>query len=42
VEPGTAVQKGEILAMLDDRQVAADLDAARARTRSTAADLKNW
>jgi membrane fusion protein (multidrug efflux system) len=30
------------LAQLDDRQATADLDAARARTRSTAADLKNW
>jgi len=41
-EPGFIVRKGQLLAQLDDRQVTADLDAARARTRSTAADLKNW
>jgi RND family efflux transporter MFP subunit len=41
-EPGLSVQTGQLLAQLDDRQPAADLDAARARTRSTAADLKNW
>jgi RND family efflux transporter MFP subunit len=42
VEPGTRVHAGEILAQLDDRQVTADLEAAKARTRSTAADLHNW
>jgi len=42
VEPGTRVNAGQILAQLDDRQVSADLEAARARTRSTAADLHNW
>ncbi len=41
-EPGTKVTKGQILAQLDDRQVSANLEAARARTRSTAADLHNW
>jgi membrane fusion protein (multidrug efflux system) len=41
-EPGLMVRKGQMLAQLDDRQATADLDAARARTRSTAADLKNW
>jgi membrane fusion protein, multidrug efflux system len=41
-EPGTRVKKGQILAQLDDRQVSANLEAARARTRSTAADLHNW
>jgi RND family efflux transporter MFP subunit len=41
-EPGTKVKKGQILAQLDDRQVSANLEAARARTRSTAADLHNW
>jgi RND family efflux transporter MFP subunit len=41
-EPGAKVKKGQILAQLDDRQVAANLEAARARTRSTAADLHNW
>jgi membrane fusion protein, multidrug efflux system len=41
-DSGTPVKEGQILAIMDDRQIAADLDAARARTRSTAADLKNW
>ena len=41
-EPGTSVKKGQLLAKMDDRQIAADLEAARARTRSTEADLKNW
>lgn len=41
-DAGTPVKKGQVLALLDDRQISADLDAARARTRSTAADLKNW
>jgi len=41
-EPGTKVKKGQILARLDDRQVSANLEAARAKTRSTAADLHNW
>jgi len=41
-DPGLMVHTGQILAQLDDRQATADLDAARAHTRSTAADLKNW
>ena len=41
-EPGAKVKKGQILAQLDDRQVLANLEAARARTRSTSADLHNW
>jgi membrane fusion protein (multidrug efflux system) len=41
-EPGLKVREGQLLAQLDDRQVTADLNASRARTRSTAADLKNW
>src|SRR6266496_264872 len=41
-EPGTPVKKGQLLAALDDRQVTADLEAARAKTRSTENDLKNW
>ena len=41
-EPGTRVKKDQRLAQLDDRQVLANLEAARARTRSTAADLHNW
>jgi RND family efflux transporter MFP subunit len=41
-EPGTEVKKGQLLAALDDRQVTADLEAARAKTRSTENDLRNW
>jgi membrane fusion protein, multidrug efflux system len=39
---GARVAKGELLAALDDRQISADLEAARAKTRSTENDLKNW
>jgi membrane fusion protein, multidrug efflux system len=39
---GMRVRKGQILAQLDDRQLSADLEAASAKTRSTAADLHNW
>jgi RND family efflux transporter MFP subunit len=42
VEPGTPVRKGQLLAKLDDRQVVADLEAARAKTAGTEADLNNW
>jgi RND family efflux transporter MFP subunit len=42
VEPGTRVRSGETLALLDDQQISADLEAARAKTRSIEADLKNW
>ena len=42
VEPGTRVRKGQLLAKLDDRQIVADLEAARAKTASTEADLNNW
>src|SRR6266700_96090 len=41
-EPGTQVRKGQLLAALDDRQITAALEAARAMTRSTENDLKNW
>jgi len=41
-DAGTRVTKGQLLASLDDRQISADLEAARARTRSTENDLKNW
>ena len=41
-EAGTSAKKGQVLATLDDRQISADLEAARAKTRSTEADLKNW
>jgi len=36
------VKAGTLMATLDDRQIAASLEAARAKTRSIAADLKNW
>jgi membrane fusion protein, multidrug efflux system len=41
-EAGAHVRAGDLLAQLDDRQLAADLEAARAKTRSTEADLKAW
>lgn len=41
-EPGTYVRRGQLLAKLDDRQISADVDAAAAKTRSIAANLKNW
>jgi len=41
-EPGSRVKGGQVLALLDDRQISADLEAARAKTRSVDADLKNW
>jgi membrane fusion protein (multidrug efflux system) len=36
------VKAGTLLAQLDDRQIRSNLEAARAKTRSIAADLKNW
>lgn len=39
---GAHVHAGDLLAKLDDQQLAADLEAARAKTRSLEADLKNW
>jgi RND family efflux transporter MFP subunit len=36
------VRAGTILARLDDRQITANLEAARAKSRSIADDLKNW
>jgi len=41
-DTGTRVGAGTLLAQLDDRQLLANLEAARAKTRSIAADLKNW
>ncbi len=41
-EPGTMVRKGALLAQLDDQQLSADLEAARAKTRAQEADVKNW
>ena len=42
VDAGTLVRKGQLLALLDDRQIAADKEAADAKARSNAADLKGW
>jgi membrane fusion protein (multidrug efflux system) len=42
VEPGTLVAAGKVLALLDDRQIQAELEAAHAKTRSIEADLNNW
>jgi len=41
-DTGGRVHAGDLLAQLDDRQLQADLEAARAKTRSTEADLRNW
>ena len=42
VQAGTRVKTGAVLARLDDRQVIANWEAARAKTRSVEADVKNW
>jgi RND family efflux transporter MFP subunit len=36
------VKAGTVLAQMDDRQIAANLEAARAKSRSIEDDLKNW
>ena len=41
-DAGMRVSAGKILAQMDDRQLVANLEAAKAKTRSIAADLKNW
>lgn len=41
-EPGTRVGARQMLAQLDDRQIAADLDAARANVRKIEFNLQNW
>ena len=41
-EAGARVGTGTVLARLDDRQLTANLEAARAKTRGIADDLKNW
>lgn len=41
-EAGAHVGAGDLLARFDDRELTADLEAARAKTRSIEADLKNW
>jgi RND family efflux transporter MFP subunit len=42
VDAPARVQSGTLLAQLDGRQTLANLEAVRAKTRSIAADLKNW
>jgi membrane fusion protein, multidrug efflux system len=39
---GTRVKTGDILAQLDDRQLTSDLEAARAKTQGTEAQLNSW
>jgi HlyD family secretion protein len=39
---GSQVQHGQILARLDDRQIAADRSAAEFKMHSLESDLKNW
>src|SRR5579863_1023217 len=39
---GRTVRKGEVLATLDDRQLAAERDAADSKVRSADANLKDW
>ncbi len=41
-DAGARVHTGDLLAQFDDRQVVADLEAARAKTASIEADLKAW
>ncbi|HYN14468.1 MAG TPA: efflux RND transporter periplasmic adaptor subunit [Terriglobales bacterium] len=41
-EPGTRVKKGQLLALLDDRQISAERDAAAAKTRSIDANIRNF
>jgi len=41
-EEGAHVHAGDLLAQMDGRQLTADLEAARAKTHSTEADLKAW
>ncbi|MGA8540136.1 MAG: efflux RND transporter periplasmic adaptor subunit [Terriglobales bacterium] len=41
-DTGKMVRKGDLLAKLDDRQLASDLEAAQANLRALAADVKNW
>lgn len=41
-QPGTTVHKGQLLAKLDDRQIASDLEGAAAHVRSLQANLENW
>jgi RND family efflux transporter MFP subunit len=42
VDIGNVVRRGQTLALLDDRQITADRDAAQSKLRSIEADVKNW
>jgi RND family efflux transporter MFP subunit len=42
VDLGHPVRKGQLLATLDDRQLAAERDAARAQVQIAKANLKDW
>jgi RND family efflux transporter MFP subunit len=42
IEAGARVKAGTLLAQLDDRQITANLEAGRAKSRSVENDLKNW
>lgn len=42
VDADTRVAKGQLLAKFDDRQLVAERDAAAAKMRAIAADVKNW
>ncbi len=41
-DAGARVKSGALLAKLDDRQITANLEAGRAKSRSIENDLKNW
>ena len=41
-EAGARVKAGTLLAQLDDRQIVANLEAGRAKSRGIENDLKNW
>jgi RND family efflux transporter MFP subunit len=41
-EAGARVKAGTLLAQLDDRQIVANLEAGRAKSRSIENDLRNW
>lgn len=41
-DAGISVRKGQLLARLDDRQLSAERDAAKAQLESIDADLRNW
>ena len=41
-DTGTVVHKGQLLAEMDDRQLSAEREAADAKAKSIAADVKNW